>query len=67
MTGRIKSKWVNAFKNVKGSQQSNNQAPAPGGGKAPKAVSERVTWFYWIGFKYIMCPSFFFYSFSFVN
>jgi len=38
VTGRIKSKWVNAFKNVKGSQQNNNQAPAAGGGKAPKAV-----------------------------
>merc|ERR1719189_2249942 len=38
VTGRIKSKWVNAFKNVKGSQPSNNQVPAAGGGKAPKAV-----------------------------
>merc|ERR1719328_58266 len=37
VTGKIKSKWVNAFKNVKGSQQNNNQAPAAGGGKAPKA------------------------------
>jgi len=38
VTGRIKSKWVNAFKNVKGSQPSNNQVQTPGGGKAPKAV-----------------------------
>merc|ERR1719305_862494 len=38
VTGRIKSKWVNAFKNVKGSQPSNNQVQSPGGGKAPKAV-----------------------------
>merc|ERR1719512_207791 len=38
VTGRIKSKWVNAFENVKGSQPSNNQVQTPGGGKAPKAV-----------------------------
>ena len=59
MTGRIKSKWVNAFKNVKGSQQSNNQAPAAGGGKAPKAVSGMVTCG-WLKYKVVSCvlPSF---------
>merc|ERR1712025_75554 len=34
VTGKIKSKWVNAFKNVKGSQQSN-----PGPGSASKAAA----------------------------
>merc|ERR1719384_1657341 len=38
VTGKIKSKWVNAFKNVKGGQQSNAAAPgAPG--KAPAAAA----------------------------
>merc|ERR1719414_891114 len=37
VTGKIKSKWVNAFKNVKGQQgQQNNQAGA--GARAPTAV-----------------------------
>ena len=41
MTGKIKSKWVNAFKNVKGGQQSN--AAAPGGpGEAPAAAAASV-------------------------
>merc|ERR1712142_850957 len=34
VTGKIKSKWVNAFKNVKGSQQTN-----PGPGSASKAAA----------------------------
>merc|ERR1719189_596378 len=41
VTGKIKSKWVNAFKNVKGGLQSNAAAPgAPG--KAPAAAAASV-------------------------